>query len=703
MNSDTAVLYWIICILAVLLDVGVILYWRHKWPRKKRWAFPQKLSLPFDWLAARRWTAPVIELVLLALLALWMGRAYLDFDPNTVPGGNAHSPSRNEYGSLVQTHHIWTWVKQCGLCALWNGTEYGGFPSFVDVHGSALHPLIIVTTLMGGVVNGSKATLIVAFWVGGVAQWWLARVMKLGWLARLWGGAMGVMGGHLASRMELGDVSLVLSTVMCSLAFAPVLSVAKSGKRRDTILLALVLASAAVAGQGYLQIGLLFTAPAFLILVLGREGHLRFVWREYAIAIGLALLLAAPFLVPLAHFFPNLTKHAYPDFGGAQPPEYLVLNLVIRDPVFLTNEALSKPPYPHRTGLYIGWVSVVLAALCLRFARREDRRALLFLGTSAFLILLTGGGVLLGWVQPIVPGILGVRHPNMIAGLAVPPVLGLAAYGLDGLWKVRWPQVIVQSSEGKRLARACNLRWLLLVPLVWNLVLVYNFSSIWLHVIKLSGEVDAVLQALRTPDLQWVETPFGEHHYIEPAVRNGYKLSYGFMAWFWRDRPPPDPYLAASRKGPPPNSVELDNVFGIPIYGFKDYRGYAFVQSGISMIPCEAFGTGGNLLVKCSADEAGTLTVRENSWSGWYAWRDQQLVPLLDNRWLQVDAPAGEHQYRFRYVPWDVFLGILLCLNGVGLSIWQWRKHSPRRCAAAARSSDEEITMDADICSELEL
>lgn len=681
--------------LAVLLDAGLILYWRRKWPQKKKWMFAQKLALPFDWLAARHWRVPVVELVLLALLALWMGRAYLDFDPDVVPGGNPHSPSRNEYSSLVQTHHIWTWVKRCGVCALWNGSEYGGYPSFVEVHGSALHPLVIVTTLIWGVVNGSKVALIVTFWLGGLAQWWLARVMKLGWLARLWSGAMGVIGGHLASRMELGAFGLVLSTAMCSLVFAPVLSVAKSGRRRDTILLALVLALAAVAGQGYMQIGLLFTAPAFLILVLGREGRLRFVWREYVIAIGLALLLAAPFLLPLAHFFPNFTKHIFPDFGGAQPPEYLLLNLVIRDPVFLTNEALSKPPYPHRTGMYIGWVSVVLAALCLRFARREDRRALWFLVASAFLVLLTGGGVLLSWVQPIVPGILGVRHPNIIVGLVVPPVLGLAAYGLDALWKVEWPRVTLLSSEGRNLTRVCNLRWLLLVPLVWNLMLVYDFSSTWLHVIRLTPDVNAVLQALRTPDLQWVQAPFGEHQYVEAGVRQGLKLSYGFMAWFWRDRPPPDPYLTASRKGPPPNSVELDNALGIPIYGSKDYRGYAFVQQGISMIPCEAFGTGGDLLVKCSTDEAGTLTVRENSWSGWYAWRDQQLVPLLDSRWLQVDAPAGEHQYRFKYVPWDVFLGILVCLHGVALSIWQWKKHSP--------SSDDEITVDANTGTEPEL
>jgi hypothetical protein len=139
-----------------------------------------------------------LELVLLALAVLWFGRAYLVSDPDVVPGANPYSPSKNEYGSAIQAHHIWTWSKQCGLCALWNGSEREGYPAFVDIHGSALHPLVIATTLGWGVVNGSKLALIVAFWAGGVAQWWLARAFRLGWLARVWSGLMGAFGGHLA-------------------------------------------------------------------------------------------------------------------------------------------------------------------------------------------------------------------------------------------------------------------------------------------------------------------------------------------------------------------------------------------------------------------------------------------------------------------------------------------------------------------------
>jgi hypothetical protein len=607
----------------------------------------------------------VAELALLAACALWLGKAYLDFDLGVIPEGK-------EYGSAIQTHHIWTWVKQCGLCALWNGAERGGYPSFADVHGSALHPLVIVTMLIWGVVNGSKVALLVAFWAGGVAQWWLARVMKLGWLARVWSGLMGVVGAHLAGRMELGAFGAVLSVAMCGLVFAPALSVARSGNRRATVLLALTLASAIAAGQGYVQIGLLFTAPAFLFLVLGKNLRPRPVWREYAIAAGIALLLAAPLLVPLVHFSPHFAKDWIdPLFSRTQPLEYIPLNLVIRDVEFLNSESLSKPPFPHLTATYIGWLPVLLSVLCLRFARPEDSRSLLFLGTSAVLALLTASAVLLRWLRPLVPALAGVRHPSQIASLAVPPILGLAAYGLDKLFRASWPRLGLSLQVSARLVKV-NSKWLLLIPLVWNLYTAYDLSSIWVKAVRLDEGVHPLLQALRTPSLQWVEPPFGEHRYIEPAIRMGLKLSPGIMTWQWRDRPHPEPYLEANRVGPPPDSIMIGAVDGVLLYRFEGYRDYAFVQTDEGAFPCQAFGTGGDLTVECLTDEAGVLIVRENSWTSWYAWRDRQRVPLSDDRWLSVSAPAGVHRYRFRYLPWDVPLGVLLCLLGVVLCVRQW-------------------------------
>jgi hypothetical protein len=564
---------------------------------------------------------------------------------------------------------------------MWNGAERGGYPAFVDPHGSALHPLVITATLVFGVVNGSKVALIIAFWLGGAAQWWAARVMRLSWIARLWSGFMGVVGGHLAARMELGAFGVVLSVATCSLVFPAVISVARSQSRRASILLGVVLASAFLAGQGYIQFGLLSTAPAFLFLLLD-DLRLRSVWREYAVALGLAVLLAAPFLVPLVHFVPNFSKAGDEAFGVAQPLEYVPLSLVIRDLEFLTSPVLGKSIYPHLNAIYIGWVPVLLAALCLNLAQRQDRRTLLFLGACAALSFLSASAIPLRRLQSLVPVLAWVRHPPQIAALAVPPILALSAYGLDKLLKANWPRLALnyQVSSGEK-RDGISLRWLLILPLVWNLYTAYGFARNWLYTTELRGDVQAVLRALHTPDLQWVEPPFGEHFWIEPAVGMGLKLSPGIMTWQWKGRALPKPYLEASRTGPPVGGVQVEEAEGIPIYRHED-QVYAFVRAEEETIQCHAFGIGGDLLVECSNHREGRLLVTENSWTGWYAWRDGERTALLEDRWLSVDAPAGEHTYRFRYLPWDVPLGVFVSLLGIALCIWQWIQHPPSRNAS---------------------
>lgn len=610
-----------------------------------------------------------LELALIAALALWVGRAYLDFDVNLVPAGR-------EYGSTVQSHHLWTQVKDCGWCAMWNGSERGGTPAFVDILGSMLHPLVAVTTLAFGVVNGTKLALIAALWTAGLAQWSLARVLRLGWVARLWSGLAAVVGGHLATRMEMGFFGLLLSTAMSSLVFAPALAVKRFGGRRKTILLSVALALTILAGQGYLQIGLICLSPAFLLLILDSDLRIRPAWREYAVAAGLASLLAAPLLVPLAHFWPNFVKAMDWNLSAAQPLRYFVLNLVIDDFGVIAGSALDKLPHAAYS-MYIGWLPILLAVLCLRLARPKDREALLFLAASATLALVTASGMPLRWLLPIIPGVAGIRYPSLIGGLAVPPILGLAAYGLDGLFSANWPRLALSlPGPQDKSERTVSLKWLLVIPLVFSLRSGYRFSEPWLYLTKTGEGVYAILRALRTPSLQWVEPPFGEHYFVEPAVRMGLKLSPGIMQWHWKGRPAPEPYLEANRRGPPPASYEIGVVDNVPIYRFDGNREYAFVRTDDSTIPCQGSGKGGHIVISCVAPEAGELVVRENNWTGWYAWRDGERVPLLQGHWLSVDAPAGEHQYHFRYLPWDVPLGVLLSLLGIALSIWQWFRHS---------------------------
>lgn len=690
-------LLWVI-IIAVLLDIYLVWGVRHHWKMSPRWqkAFnfivtPFRTILtrimnyrPFrglgKYLKKRYWeddkgrqkSIIALELGFLALWAMWVGRVYLDFDPMIIPSGH-------EFFSAIQTHHLWTEFQNCGWCAAWNGSERGGYPAFVDIHGSMLHPIVMITTLIWGVLSGAKITLVISLWFAGVAQWWIARALRVSWLPRLWSAGIAIVGGHLAGRMELGVLGVVLSTAMCSLVFGGVISVARGGGKRSVVLLAVVTASAIVSGQGYMLVGLLAILPPMIFLIFDNKQKLTSHWKDYLTAFGFALLLAAPFLVPVAHFIPNYTKDSDSAFLSAQSLAYLPLNLVINDWHYYKSEILGKFPYPYLYTLYIGWVPVILAVVGLSNFTRKNKRLLWFMATAIVIEFLIGSALLLKWLIIFFPSIGGIRHPPQIAGLAIPLILGLSAYGLERVLKISWPKLTL-SFPGKSpsLQWSLSLKWLLLIPLFLSIKSGYQFTEHWILVEQQGDGIFELLVGLKTDTLQWVEPPFGEHRYIEPAIRMGMKLSPGVMTWRWKDREYPIPVLEANRAGPPPGAVEIiDTIDGVPIYK-RVGEFYAAVSEikdtsdwqGIS--PCTATGSGGELEVKCNTSMPGQLIVKENMWSGWKAWMDGERTPLLGDLWLEVEAPAGEHIYEFRYQPWDVPLGISLSFIGVILCLRLW-------------------------------
>lgn len=621
-------------------------------------------------LKSRKKVFAILELCLIGIWALYVGRDYLDFDPKVIPVGR-------EFLSSIQTHHVWDQIQDCGLCSLWNGSVRGGYPAFVDLHGSMLHPLVMVATLIWGIINGAKLTLVASFWLAGVAQWWIARELKVGWIPRIWSALLAVVGGHLAGRMELGVFGVVLSTSMCSLVFPGILRLAREGSRRSVVLLAVVMTSALLAGQGYIQVGLITALPAILVLITDDELQFIPLLKNHLKAVGLTVLLVAYFLVPLAHFLPNFYKGTDPDFNSAQSITYLPLNLVINDHGFYLNGSLGKLPYPYLYVLYIGWTAVILAVVGLALVRPKDRGRIYFLATGAVLVFLGASAVLLKWGVKILPALAGIRNPSLIAGVAIPLILGLAAYGLDRLLSLDWPVLSIKHRAWSSISsQTFSFRWLLLIPLILNLRAANIFSQHWLYTARLDDNLYALLEGLKTPSLQWVQTPFGEHGYIAPAMSMNLKLSTGIRAWNWKDREFPIPVLEANRAGPPPGPVrKVDEIDGISIYA-RDDQSYAAVIINGGMEPCVATGSGGWIEVTCDNSVDGYLEVKENMWNGWKAYRDGRSVQLLDDHWLQVDAPSGEHTYLFRYLPWDVPVGVALSAIGILICGWMWWRPS---------------------------
>jgi len=596
----------------------------------------------------------------------------LNFDPNVIPGGR-------EFSSAIQTHHLWTRFLDCGWCAVWNGTVRGGYPSFADIHGSMLHPLVIFSTLILGVVNGAKISLILSFWFAGIAQWWIAKELKLGRLPRMWSSGIAVVGGHLAGRMELGAFGVVLSTAMASLVFGAILSVANGKGKRASVLLGIVLASAFLAGQGYIQVGLVGTFPAILFLLIDKKMRLKAVWKNFLLAFFIAGLLSAVFLIPFVHFSPNFLKYTDPSFKVAQPLKFIPLNYVIDSFDFYLNDALNKLPFPHLYTLFIGWIPILLAIYGLTNNKKLSKSIKWFFVSSILLILTFSSGDALKLIQNIWVGAGGIRHPPQIAGLTIPLILGVSAAGLDKLLNLDWPRLELHfSADNGQRTKTFPTQWIIIIPLIFSLYQGYQFTKYWIGSYKESPEVYLVLEGLKTDTLQWVQPPFGEHFYIEPAVRLGLKTSPGIMTWQWKDRIFPEAYLEASHSGQPDGTSGVNKRINSIIIYSRPEQDYAFVINETNKTPCQAQGTGGNLTVTCDSEHGGHLIVKEYNWSGWKGWMDGLRVNLFGGQWISVEAPSGFHVYTFRYLPWDVPLGLILSALGILLSIIVWYSSSQR-------------------------
>jgi hypothetical protein len=165
--------------------------------------------------------------------------------------------------------------------------------------------------------------------------------------------------------------------------------------------------------------------------------------------------------------------------------------------------------------------------------------------------------------------------------------------------------------------------------------------------------------------------PIGEHFWAPIAAEKGVKLTNVTRPSHWRNREPPLPYISAVRYEPAGGEllVTLDDVRVVRL----EENPYAYVQAGSERVPCEARVRGGQIDVKCDTAMEGSLIVRENSWSGWRAWRDGVRRPLERGEpWLSLRAPAGQHEYRFRYLPWDVGLGALVSVVGLVVAVALW-------------------------------
>jgi hypothetical protein len=615
-----------------------------------------------------------LEILIVLVWSLWIGREYLDFYDRQWPVGA-------EVLMTTESHWMWPALQRCGACFFWNGAMDGGVPAFVDVHGAPYHPIVALPTLLFGVINGIKSALLLSLFLAGVAQLWLGRIFKIHPVIAVWCALMAVAGGHLAGKMENGVVPLVISTACCSLVIPGLLQFLGQGSRKNTVLLALVIASAILAGQGYVQIGFVLSVlPVFLILALLYDRGMAFHWKRFGIAIGLALTFTAFFLLPLIRFLPSWLKNGDPLFQSAQPIAFLPLNLVINDWEFLRSPLLGKlPDHIYFYTNYIGWLPVILAVLSLLIFPAARRKIIFFCCACVTLVFCAASALTfkaLGFIDPETLGM--VQNPPLIAGLAIPFILILAGLSMQYLLDRTWPILAVGAAAPDSNPVTFSVKYPVLIFAALLMFAALRAAALFsgefykVYDSDVFREEDAV-QAMNFGEVEWIQPPWAEYFWLPMVEERGMKIADFVRPWRWKDREGIHPRYITTTEDKP--ELQLFGTAGdFKIYIQPDVH-YAAVQTTNSeTVPCTATGMWGDLDVSCSTDTSGVLQLQEYYLDGWTVSVDGQPGYLDEGMFLSTNLAAGDHRIQFRYRPWDVVVGAIISAAGIILACIYWFK-----------------------------
>jgi hypothetical protein len=611
---------------------------------------------------------PLAEPLLVAGWAFWVGRGLLSFAPDLMPYGI-------DFPLAVRENYFWRNLLQCGACALWNGNYDGGFPALIDLLGAPLHPLVALPALLFGVINGGKITAVLALVLAGLAQLWIGRTLDLGRPARLWSALMAVAAGSLTGRMEIGQVTLLLSTANGMLWLAALLYFHKRRSNRAAALLALATALLLLSGQGYIQIvvALAFT-PALLVFYYLPAPDRRSWLGKLLLAAVLGAACAAA-LMPLAHNLPAMSKDTNLGYTSVLPLGFQLASLVNPSPSLTQEQLIWGWGMEFQTQNFVSLGPVLLALLSPLVVPRNRRAVLWYFAVSLVLIYLCSTMVLPRLLFDRIDRNIaaGIRHPGVMAGMAGPLILALAAWTVDGV------QRFFAASRRAGLSRTAGLMLIILAALA--LADVYANSRRFFVQQSFSPEIQVFEEALTKGgevDLPtspgWIQMP-GQHYWNLLAFERGVKLTGTFHPWHVARKEAPPPALIVSRSADLPGGAALSAGFpGLYIARYDQVFYAAVTDASGALTACPTRAAGGWIEVTCDLAAAGVLEVKEHAWDGWRACVDGDPTRLLADDWLAVALPAGRHTVVLRYLPWDAPLGLALSLAGLAGVIAWWRR-----------------------------
>lgn len=619
-----------------------------------------------------RWLRLALIALELIIVALWTLNVTSEFRGTS----KYELVSGTDYFVSVQGRFFWDHVRSCGSCSLWNGDVRGGAPSYIDANVDMFHPIVALPAYFFGALQGSKVSIVLAMFMGGLAVWWLALELGVGAIGRVVTACMAVASGSMLGRLEGGLVVLVTATAAAFLVLPALIRLSKHPNRRNAGLLGLILGLEIISGQGYIQIGLAILTPLVLLLIVGNPNGWKRTLGHFALAGILGLLVSMIFVYPFVRNYGDLSKVGDVTFGALQPMKYQILNLVIDDYDFQSSTFLGKAGIAAWYVNYIGWIPIAFALVGVGLLWRRSKRMTLFLGLSFLGALWIGSGSpfrLLAKADFISEELKyfawSVRYPSFVSSLAIPPLLGFAAVAIDAAFRaiVNVPDLELRSVRNRvPLDRIATVAVRLAVAglLALSLRDLHHFARNWIWTDAADPtHVQEFVDLLATDDLAWVSPMRNSTPLQVLGTDAGLKWSDSWRSWKFEGLDNPEPYLSvqdqATREG-----MTLIGPWGTDFL-LESVSGNQYVTAPVGG-GCRSSGEGGHLDFECTLPEGGAIVVQELDRGYWEATVNGVTMPVSKSgQWISVEAPAGDSLIELRYRPTDFWIGASLSVIGV--------------------------------------
>ena len=627
------------------------------------------------------------ELIELAIIvaAVWLyAGSLLDFDPTILQ----QSGEQNE--SATRALLVEYGLNRNGEIPLWNHFMQTGFPYSGDLLAHFWSPVATLPVILWGGINGMKVSVFLSFLFAGIGQWYLAKVIGVKGVFRVWAAIMFTFSGGVALLWRLGWYELLVGAAWFPWVCASFWQALHKKNITSMIGAAFCASMVLLSGGGYYPFylggGTLLIFAGALLANLPRAKEV--VIRGALIAI-MVIGLTAVMTLPIYDGYRLITRDIEPDYEqeGSQPVTYSLINYLVSDDEWFHNPMLGAKG--SWNWFYIGpTVFGALFFLVYALRYRKDRTVMLtFFALFAFYLLwIANRYSFFKYVYDFWPFLYELRFPSRLLIFAASPLLAVSAYSLQSLlmkirsWLSRYNTVLALPGKDVRI----NLR--LATSLSMLLVLFFSAQDLY----KVNQEVAIVqnekIEQRSYSTLNWLKKYDYGMYYVNigggsvwwnwlsaaydleiPTINFVYSQYLESKTHQQEDSPfyAKAKYQISSIDEAPANGVWIADFDGVILWLIPDALPFAFSTETknlqnqaklnnqmVTELASTYSGPNRVLVQGEPSSENDTLIVLVSNYPGWKLLIDQKPANLKPvNGYLGASMLPGNHIYSFVFDP----------------------------------------------------